>query len=267
MEMVELVHKGHLKTVSRYWLGLLRSYFRIEVLGVENIPKRKRALIVPNHSGFAGADAVLLTFVIKRETRRRARILAHRAFFDFSETLKAVSESHGLQRASIAGGVEILERNQLLIIFPEGESGNFKPTYERYHLAKFHTGFLRMAIQGRAPVVPTLVVGAEESHLNLGNINLSSLISKLRIPLPLNFLPLPAKWQIVFLSPIDYSDIDPAKIDDVKWMKSEAGRLQRRLQKELNARIRKRKYIYFANTGRLAKRIEKKIKGLKRAIR
>src|SRR5688500_6148954 len=120
MELVELIKKGRtghrarLKTAGRFSLKLLRSYFRIDVRGVENIPLNGRALVVPNHSGFAGADAVLLTYIIKRETRRRARILAHRSFFDFSNTVKDLAESHGLKRASIQGGAEVLKSDRLL---------------------------------------------------------------------------------------------------------------------------------------------------------
>lgn len=253
--MVELIQqpqkKSQMKLMGRLWLQLLRYYFRVEVKGLENIPKHGRAMICPNHSGFAGADAVLLTFIIKRETKRRARILAHRAFFDFSETLKAISESHGLRRASISGGVEILEKDRLLVIFPEGESGNFKPTYKRYRLQRFHTGYLRMAMQAKAPIIPCVIIGAEETHLNLGNLDFSKFIKHLRIPLPVNFLPLPAKWTITFLPPIDTTKLDPAILDHPLELKREAMRFQRMMQREIRYQLRNRKYVYFERTQHL----------------
>ena len=57
----------------------------------------------------------------------------------------------------------------------------------------------------KAPIVPCTIVGAEESHLNLGNIDLSRFMKDIRIPIPLNLIPLPAKWKIRFWDPIDPS--------------------------------------------------------------
>lgn len=246
MELTELVQKPKMKAVSRYWLWLLWKYFRIDVQGLENIPKTGRALIVPNHSGFLAADAVLLTFAIKRRTRRRARILAHRAFFDFFRKLREVSESHGLRKASVQDGVAALNRDHLVILFPEGEAGNFKPSFRRYRLQRFHTGFLRMAIQAKAPIIPCVIVGAEESNLNLGNINLSSWVKNLRIPLPLNLFPLPAKWSITFLPPVDPSAFAYEGIlEDRERLNKEARRFQRVMQKEIHCQVKAREYVYF----------------------
>ncbi len=271
MELVELVQssKSLEKTAKRVWLPLLRKYFRIEVVGMENIPRTGPALITPNHSGFAGADAVLLTHVIKRSTRRRARLLAHRAFFDFSETLKTVSESFGLKKAGIASGVEILKREQLLILFPEGESGNFKPTAKAYELQSFHTGFLRIALQSGAPIVPSYIIGAEESHLNLGNIDFSNFIKGIRIPLPVNFVPLPAKWKIVILPPVDIRAICRKEfralpetafvetlLNNQKELKRLAALLQRNLQKAINQELKNRPFIYFKTTRKILEQVK-----------
>jgi len=263
MDVIELAHRAHLKSIARQWLGLLRAYFRIEISGVENIPLRKGALIVPNHSGFAGFDAVLLTYIIKRETRRRPRILAHRAYFDLSETLKEVSQSLGLRKASISEGIEILKKEQLLVIFPEGETGNFKSFVQRYHLQKFHTGYLRMAIESQKPIVPCVVVGAEDAHLNWGNIDLTGFVKGLRIPMPINLLPLPSKWRIRFLPVIEPAGFDPKILSDPKALAREADAFRKVLQKEILVEKKKRRYTYFTKTGS----VEEKFKNLKREVK
>ena len=265
MDLVELVNHGQTKTMGRLWLYLLRFYFRIEVEGVENIPLKGGALILPNHSGFSGVDAVLLTFIIKRETRRRARLMAHRAFFDFSKTLKQLAESFGLKKAGIENGIDMLKKDRLLILFPEGESGNFKSSLKRYHLETFHTGFLRMAIPAAAPIIPCVVIGAEETSLNLGNINLSKFLRGLRIPLPLNFVPLPAKWTIKFLAPIDTSKYSKKILKDRVMAEREAAKIQKMLQGEIQKALKSRKYVYFKKTKKIAKRImrQAKLRGAK----
>ncbi|OFZ19196.1 MAG: hypothetical protein A2X94_11270 [Bdellovibrionales bacterium GWB1_55_8] len=256
--VVELVSNNRLKTIRRVWLQLLRLYFRMEVEGIEHLPETGRALIAPNHSGFAGFDAVLLAHVIKRETRRRPRLLAHRAFFDFSSRLAEISEHFGLRKASVDGGAKMLEAGRLVILFPEGETGNFKPSTRAYQLQKFHTGFLRMAIEAGAPIVPCIIIGAEETHLNLGNINLSKLFKGLRIPIPVNFLPLPAKWKIVFLPPITSEKLPRTLLGDDVKLAAQAQLIRRRMQRELNVQLKKRPYVYSKKGDELLARLGEK---------
>lgn len=250
MDLVELVQRSEVKTLTRLWLTLLRTYFRIEVEGLEHIPRKGGALIAPNHSGFAGADAVLLTFLIKRETKRRARILAHRSFFDFSKTLASISESFGLRKASVDGGAHQLKNDHLVILFPEGETGNFKTSFKRYRLQAFHTGFLRMALEAKVPIIPCVIIGAEESHLNLGNLNFSKIIKGLRIPLPVNWVPLPAKWRIVFLPKIEHPLLVKHTPEELlaspELLRRLTRSIQRHMQLEIRKRLRDRKYVYFS---------------------
>jgi 1-acyl-sn-glycerol-3-phosphate acyltransferase len=264
VDLVELVKHRRFKTLNRIWLQLLRGYFRIEVEGLEHLPRKGGAIIIPNHSGFVGADALMLSHVIKRETRRRARLLAHRAFFDFSETLKAVSERFGLRRAAVSGGQEMLRQGRLVILFPEGEVGNFKPTFKRYQLQPFHTGFLRMSIPNGVPIIPCVIIGAEEANFNLGNLDLSTFIKGIRIPFPVNPVPLPAKWKIRFLPLIDSTQYADA-LEDAEKLQQLARDFQARLQKEIRKELKTREYIYFRQTSKLVDKIMKKTGLAKRA--
>jgi 1-acyl-sn-glycerol-3-phosphate acyltransferase len=186
----------------------------------------------------------LLAHLIRRRAGRLPRILAHRAFFDFSDEIKKVSESFGLKKASIQNGIDELNKDELLILFPEGEEGNFKSSFFSYRLQEFHTGFLRMALQTHTPIIACVIIGAEESHINLGNIDLSAFIKGLRIPIPLNVIPLPAKWKIKFMPPIDLSEFDPKMADDPETLKRLAKRIRVKMQLEIRRELKKRPYIY-----------------------
>ncbi len=250
-----------LNALSRMLKFLKKRYFRVTIEGIEHLPKTgHKGLVCPNHSGYAGTDAVLLADLILEHTGRRPRILAHRAFFDFSEKLKAVSESFGLQKASIENGIQVQNRKHLLILFPEGERGNFKPTTKRYHLQEFKTGFLRIAIESGAPIIPCVIIGAEESHLNLGNLDLSKYLKGIRVPLPLMLIPLPAKWKIKFLPPIDTSFFDQEILKDPEKLKKLAQKIRRQLQHAIHEELKTRKYVFSEETRKLADKLEKIIR-------
>jgi 1-acyl-sn-glycerol-3-phosphate acyltransferase len=258
MDLVEIVHTPEFHRGFKKFLRLLKTYFRLEVDGIEHLPTSgQMGLICPNHSGYAGTDAVLLAHLIREKTGRRPRILAHRAFFDLSRKLKAVSESFGLQKASIENGLSVQRRKHLLILFPEGEKGNFKSTALRYRLQEFKTGFLRIAIEAGAPIIPCVIIGAEETHLNLGNIDLNQIAKGLRIPLPIMALPLPAKWKIKFLPPIDTTAFDKAVLEDAEKLKKLAKQIRHQIQAAIHEELRNREYIFSRRVRKAVERLDK----------
>src|SRR5947208_16615501 len=69
------------KLIPHFFLELMKTYFRVEVEGAENIPRRGSAMITPNHSGVSGFDAVVLHHEINRATGRHPRTLMHHLWF------------------------------------------------------------------------------------------------------------------------------------------------------------------------------------------
>lgn len=206
--------------------------------------------MIANHSGFAGVDAVVLAHLIRQQVGRDVRVLAHPLYFDFSRTVRSVSMSFGLAQASVEAGVRCLKAGKVLVIFPEGERGNFKSSLRRYRLQPFRTGFIRIALATGAAVVPCVVTGAEESHLNLGSLNLGWVFPRARLPLPLNVLPLPAKWRIRFLRPVRFRA--PARArkrgrpsSPESWLDRRARGARLRLQASLDRELRRREYVFF----------------------
>src|SRR5258708_10412904 len=57
----------------------------------------------------------------------------------------------------------LLERDELVLVFPEGVRGTGKSFNDRYRLRRFgRGGFVTTAIRSRAPIVPGSVVGCGE---------------------------------------------------------------------------------------------------------
>ena len=90
-----------------------------------------------------------------------------------------------------------------------------------------------MAERTRAPIIPVVIIGAEETHINLGQLRVLDQL----LPLPLNLFPLPAKWKIKILLPVRFSAV--GSTDEFV-----AG-VRTRMQTELNREVFSRGYVYF----------------------
>ena len=212
-------------------MDLLRKYFRLEVFGGEKIPSNGPVIIAPNHSGFMGFDALILSYEIFKLTKRIPRVLAHHFWF-LTKTTAVPFQKFGFIQASSRNASEVLKKNNLLILFPEGETGNFKPSSKMYVLQDFKPGVIRLAIQRQCPIIPTLIVGAEESHLNISQIKFGKLLGNLVLPLPLNLIPLPVKWRIYFLDALRLP-YPPSAADDSVLVNEVTQELREKMQKQL----------------------------------
>jgi chromosome partitioning protein len=55
---------------------------------------------------------------------------------------------------------DLLDDDQLVLVFPEGIDGIRKTVTHRYRLQSFHVGFVEQALRAGAPIVPMAIVGA-----------------------------------------------------------------------------------------------------------
>jgi len=227
-----------LKSAPKYFLELLSKYFRLKVEGAEHIPAKGAAIIASNHSGFSGLDALLLFYSIKKYRKRVPRIMAHRAWFANS-TLRTIMLQMGFYEAKFQTSLSHLKSEHMIAIFPEGERGNFKPSSEMYQLQPFKTGAIRLALLTHAPIIPTIIVGAEESSLNFGNIKLPAVFKKMLLPIPINIIPIPARWKIKFLAPIRLPFNPRVAIEDESLVDELVEDLQEQMQEALNKELSK----------------------------
>ncbi len=222
----------------------MKKYFRLEIEGLENIPKKGPVIIAPNHSGFSGFDAMILAYILQEQTKRIPRVLTHHLWF-LTEKTALPAQKLGFIEATFENGISLLKKNNVIVLFPEGANGNFKATSKKYQLQEFKRGFIRMALQTGAVIVPTLVIGAEETHINLQKLKFSKFLRGLVLPLPLNVIPLPAKWKIVFTKPV-HLPFGPEKTDDSELCHDLANEIQESMQKKINKLIKQRGSAYFS---------------------
>ncbi|MER5726872.1 lysophospholipid acyltransferase family protein [Streptomyces sp. NPDC002138] len=177
------------------------DYFRLDVLGLENIPAEGAAVLVSNHSGAWGLDAFVFQKALTRALRRPMSVLAAPLVFRLP-VLGVYATKKGAVPIDSRVGTERLNNGELVAVFPEGISGLEKPFRDRYQLQPFSAGFAVAAIRSGAPVIPVAIIGAEESSPKLGEMpTLARLLDLPYLPLTSPF-PLPSKWQIVVGEPI-----------------------------------------------------------------
>jgi 1-acyl-sn-glycerol-3-phosphate acyltransferase len=188
---------------------LYGKYFRVRMLGLENVPSEGPALLVANHSGGLPYDGAMLIYGVFRDhpAHRRLRTLVANFAFRSPWMVNVVARIGGV-RASTETAMPLLASGNLVAVFPEGLKGVGKMFRERYRLSRFgRGGFVRLARQANVPIIPVAIVGAEEIHPLLGKI--TSLAEPLGIPYipitptfpllgPLGLLPVPTKWTIRF---------------------------------------------------------------------
>ena len=136
--------------LPRLLMEIMRKYFRLEVEGIENVPRRGPALVTPNHSGYSGFDVFILSQILTTEAKRLPRILAHHLWF-LTKTTSIPAHKLGFTEATFDNGLSALRKRNLVVIFPEGEHGNFKPSSKMYQLQEFKRGFVRMALITQSP--------------------------------------------------------------------------------------------------------------------
>src|SRR5256714_6507262 len=152
--------------VKNVALWFYRNYWRVEVDGVKNVPARGRALLVANHAGIIPYDgAMIRTAIIADHPHpRRARMLVVDWAFAMPFTNMLLVKT-GNVLAHPDNATALLERDELVGVFPEGVKGASKPYKSRYRIRRLgRGGFFQVALLTRAPVIPVAVAGSGEIH-------------------------------------------------------------------------------------------------------
>ncbi len=213
----------------------LRNYFRLQVDGLDHVPVEGPALLACNHTGWLGLDYGLTALSVYDAYGRLPRGMAHEAWFKVPAAAQ-FAKRVGLFQVTKDAMREQLGQGNLVMIFPEGEKGAFRPGSD-YVLEDFARGFVRVAMAARVPVVPVAILGGEESNpVGLRLESYEELLNlKGGLPIPRNLIPKPVKWRIRFLPPVpftDYSESDAADRDRVHAIAEDVRtRIQRELRK------------------------------------
>lgn len=240
---------------------VVKVYHRSQVRGLDHIPAG-RALLVSNHSGGLTTPDFAVFAVDFYEHfgyERPLYVLAHDSFFHgpAAEFLAHL----GVIAANPHNAAAALEADAAVLLFPGGDLDVYRPSFDE-NVIDFggRTGYVDAAVAARAPIVPVVSTGGQETQLFLSRgRRLSRALGLTRLErrlfrtdiLPVSFgfpfglsvlvpvnMPLPSKIVAEVLEPIDVvaqweHHPDAGVID---------GRVRRTMQAELERLARRRRF-------------------------
>ena len=233
--------------------GLIyRYYFRVETTGAENVPAG-RVLIIPNHAGNTYAwDGTMLGMAAFLEAEPPRALRGMGEFF-----LPTIPWFNIFMHrvGSVVGRPEnarrMLEMDEALMVFPEGHRGFVKTYAKRYQLQRFGLGFMRLALETNAPIVPAAIVGSEEQSPGIATSRLLARLFKAPdFPLtvtfpwlgPLGMIPFPVKFHIRFGEPMHFRG-DP-DADDEK-IEAKVAQVKKAISQMLKDLLKKRRSVWL----------------------
>ncbi len=181
---------------------LYRDYFRVRAIGTEHVPSHGRAMLVGNHSGGIALDAliVIAAMFLEKDPPRLAQGMAEK-FLAKTPFASRLTNRLGHLTGLPEHVVQMLEAERLVLVFPEGARGTAKLFWDRDSLVHFGTGFMRLALQTRSPVVPFGFVGGGEAIPTIANsYKLGRLLGAPYVPFTpwIAPVPLPVRLEVRF---------------------------------------------------------------------
>jgi 1-acyl-sn-glycerol-3-phosphate acyltransferase len=211
------------ENLSLSWL-IASLWYRAEVRNLGYIPEQGRVLLVGNHTGGnLSPETIIFTLAFSTYfgVERRYHQLAHNLVL--ASPLGPFLRNFGTVAASHENARKALEADAAVLVFPGGDWEVHRPSWQSSRIDfGGRKGFVRLAVEQEAPIVPVVTIGGQETALWLDRgawlAKLLRLDRTLRLKvLPIliappwgleigDFLPripLPAKMTTEVLRPID----------------------------------------------------------------
>lgn len=231
---------------------LYRDYWRVDTTGIENVPATGRALLVSNHAGVLPWDGTMIktAMFVEHPQPRHVRALVASLFMGMpvlSWFLRRTGQTVGHPDDTR----RLLERDELVLVFPEGVKGTGKPFRDRYRLRRFgRGGFVATAIRAGAPIIPVSVVGSEEIYPMIADLApVAKAFGLPYLPItplwpwlgPVGLIPLPSKWRIQFHPPVHVETHPPEAAEDRSLVMAIADEVRDTIQKGVYANLKMRR--------------------------
>jgi 1-acyl-sn-glycerol-3-phosphate acyltransferase/nucleoside-diphosphate-sugar epimerase len=248
--------RGYVERWGRRLFRFLHDrYWRIEVRGLEHVPRSGRGVLTGVHRGFMPFDGVMALHLLARECGRYPRFLLHPTLTKLPFLADFMTKLGGVL-ACQENADWVLERDGLLGIFPEGIRGAFTPYRRAYRLGKFgRDEYVRMALRNRAPILPFVTVGSAEIFPVVARLDWGwwKRLTEwpcfpIAPPFPLLPVPLPSKWHTRFLEPLHVEELHgPEAADDPEVVRAISRTVRARMEAAIAEMLARRRSVFFGS--------------------
>ena len=131
---------------------VFKIIYKIEIIGIENIPIKGRAIICSNH--ISNIDPIILSVVSNRPISYMAKkeLFNNKLFGTILSKLYVIPVDRGnTDLAAIRKSLNVLKNEQVLGIFPEGTR------VKKMDLNSAKPGISLIAIKAKSPVIPIFI--------------------------------------------------------------------------------------------------------------
>lgn len=223
-----------------------RYWWRVDAVGLERVPRIGRVLVVANRAGSLLPYEAFMLAEALGSAMRPARPLIDHSLIDLP-IVGSMLGALGAMPVSPVNVRQVLQSDELAVVFPEGPGAMAKTFAQRYRLAAFgRSPILRAAIETGAPIVPVAVIGSEEVHPVLWRVEgLGKPLGLPAMPITPTLIPLPTKWTLHIGEPLDVAArYAPAAAKDAKVLRALRAQVRERLQGLVSDGLRRRRGLF-----------------------
>lgn len=153
----------------RFFVGpLIKMKLRLRIQGQQNIPDFGPAVLVCNHR--SSMDPFILSYSVRNRYINYGaaawsfKVPVYGAFHEAMGTFPLTITGGENADEELRKGLELLEQGEIVGIFPEGGETILDPARVT-KILKFKTGFARLALKARVPIIPAAIIGVGERRL------------------------------------------------------------------------------------------------------
>lgn len=191
------ISRRHLGAFYSFLGVLYKRYFRVLTYGIEHVPNTGPGMVVGNHSGGLPVDGgmVVASMFFDHDPPRHMHGMVEK-FAQGWPFVSPLFSRFGQLTGLPEHATRILDSGRLLMVFPEGARGTGKLYKDKYEMVRFGTGFVRLALRSKAPIIPFAFIGGEEAIPTIYHARrLAKLLRAPYVPITPYGLPIPLPVQ------------------------------------------------------------------------
>jgi 1-acyl-sn-glycerol-3-phosphate acyltransferase len=202
------IDKNDLTRFVSAFAWIYRYYFKVDVYGLDHVPSQGRGILVGNHSGGVAIDGMMVmgSMLLDAEPPRLPHGMIDKFIHEFPGVSQVMSRM-GQFTGNPDQARRLLNAERLVLSFPEGARGTAKLAKDADSLIDFGTGFMRLALQTKSPIVPFGFVGGGDALPTIANLKwLGRLFGVPYVPVTkwILLVPKPTRFQLLYGQPMHF---------------------------------------------------------------